>query len=62
MAQNLRNELPGYSRVWVMLMNNGTEEKPDPTTVMLTQVLPEIFPKIQRWQLPRVEVRLYSKD
>ena len=61
-AQFLRNELRGYSRVWVMLMNNGTTERPDPTTVMLTQVLPEMFPKVQRWQLPRVEVRLYSED
>lgn len=61
-AQNLRNQLPGYSRVWVMLMNNGTVEKPDPTTVMLTQVLPEMFPKGQRWRFPRVEVRLYSKE
>jgi 4-amino-4-deoxy-L-arabinose transferase-like glycosyltransferase len=61
-AQNLRNEVPGQSRVWVMLMNNGSAEKPDPTTVMLTQLLPEMFPKMQRWQLPRVEVRLYSKD
>ena len=61
-AQDLRDELPGPSRVWVMLMNNGSAEKPDPTTIMLTQVLPQMFPKIQRWQLPRVEVRLYSKD
>lgn len=45
-----------------MLMNNGGVEKPDPTTVMLTQVLPEMFPKMQRWQLARVEVRLYGKD
>jgi len=59
---DLRDKLPGYSRVWVMLMNNGTPQKPDPTTVMLTQQLPEMFPKMQRWQLPRVEVRLYSKD
>jgi 4-amino-4-deoxy-L-arabinose transferase-like glycosyltransferase len=61
-AENLKNELPAHSRVWVMLMNNGTAEKPDPTTVMLTQLLPEIFPKMRCWQFPRVEVRLYSKD
>ena len=61
-AQLLQDELPRFSRVWVMLMNNGSAEKPDPTTVMLAQVLPEMFPKMQRWQLPRVEVRLYSKD
>lgn len=61
-AQFLRGELRGHSRVWVMLMNNGTAEEPDPTTVMLTQVLPEMFPKMQRWQFWRVEVRLYSED
>jgi mannosyltransferase len=61
-VQLLRDELRGHSRVWVMLMNNGSIEKPDPTTVMLTQLLPEMFPKMKRWQLPRVEVRLYSKD
>ncbi len=61
-AEFLRKELPSHSRVWVMLMNNGGIEKPDPTTVMLTQVVPEMFPKMQRWQLARVEVRLYSKD
>jgi mannosyltransferase len=60
--QDLRDKFPGHSRVWVMLMNNGTAEKPDPTTVMLTQVLSDMFPKVRRWELPRVEVRLYSKD
>jgi mannosyltransferase len=48
-------------RLWLMLMNNGTDEKPDPTTVMLTQTLPEFFPKVQRWRFAKVEVRLYSK-
>ena len=61
-AQLLRDELPSHSRVWVMLMNNGSAEKPDPTTVMLSLVLQEMFPKMQRWQLPRVEVRLYTKE
>jgi len=49
-------------RVWVMLMNNGTVEKPDPTTVMLTRVLPESFPRMVRWQFNKVEVRLYSRE
>jgi hypothetical protein len=44
-----------------MLMNNGPADNPDPTTVMLTQILPESFPRMLRWQFPRVEVRLYSK-
>jgi mannosyltransferase len=51
-----------HSRVWVMLMNNGPPGKPDPTTVMLTKTLPESFPRILRWQFPKVEVRLYSKE
>lgn len=61
-AELLRKELPVHSRVWVMLMNNGGVEKPDPTTIMLTQVLPEIFPRTRRWQLARVEVRLYDRN
>lgn len=61
-AELLRAELPQHRRVWVMLMNNGSGEKPDPTTIMLTQILPEMFPQLRRWQLARVEVRLYSKD
>jgi hypothetical protein len=51
-----------YSRLWLMLMNNGQAGKPDPTTMMLTQVLSESFPKIQNWQFAKVEVRLYSKQ
>ena len=45
-----------------MLMNNGSAENPDPTTAMLSEVLPRSFPKMQRWQFPRVEVRMYSKQ
>jgi len=58
----VRTAVQDHSRVWLMLMNNGSAEKPDPTTVMLTQVLPESFPKMQRWQFPRVEIRLYSRQ
>lgn len=57
----LRTTGAQHPRLWVMLMNNGTPEKPDPTTTMLTGVLPESFPKVQRWAFPKVEVRLYSK-
>ncbi len=45
-----------------MLMNNGPAGDPDPTTVMLTRILPESFPKVQRWQFAKVEVRLYAKE
>lgn len=58
----LGNKLPQYSNVWVMLMNNGAEEKPDPTTVMLSQVLPQMFPHMQTWHFAKVELRLYSKE
>ena len=57
----VRTAVQDHSRVWLMLMNNGPPEKPDPTTVMLTQVLPESFPKVERWQFPKVEIRLYSR-
>jgi mannosyltransferase len=50
-----------YPRVWVMLMNNGQRGNPDPTTVMLSQLLSEVFPKVQIWEFARVEVRLYSR-
>jgi mannosyltransferase len=52
----------GNRRVWVMLMNNGSAEKPDPTTVMLSRVLAESFPRMRRWQVTKVEVRLYSRE
>ena len=52
----------GNGRVWVMLMNNGSAEKPDPTTVMLTRVLAESFPRMVRWQFNKVEVRVYSHE
>jgi len=60
-ADFLRTIASSHPRVWIMLMNNGPADNPDPTTVMLTQILPESFPKILRWQFTRVEVRLYSK-
>jgi len=58
----VRAEAEKHSRIWLMLMNNGTTEKPDPTTMMLTRALPESFPKMMRWQFARVEVRLYSRQ
>ncbi len=61
-ADFVRNSAPAYSRVWIMLMNNGTPERPDPTTMTLGQVLPGSFPRVERWQFARVEVRLYSRE
>jgi len=61
-ADFVRTAASAHPRIWVMLMNNGSPEKPDPTTVMLTEVLPEMFPRIQRWQFAKVEVRLYTKQ
>lgn len=58
----LRDALPGHSRIWVMLMNNGTAENPDATTTMLTRMLPETYPRIQTWHFHRVELRLYARQ
>ena len=52
----------GHPRVWVMLMSNQPPGSRDPTTALLTQILSESFPRVARWQFPRVEVRLYIKQ
>ena len=61
-AELVRSVAPQHRRIWVMLMNNHIADAPDPTTVMLSDVLPQYFPKMQRWQLARVEVRLYTRE
>jgi len=61
-ADFVRTMTPGHPRIWVMLMNNSRDGTLDATTTMLTQVLPESFPKVLRWQFPKVEVRLYSRE
>ena len=48
-----------------MLMNNGPGEKPDSTTVMLTQVLADLFPaysdgSLRRWKCDFTASRSYS--
>jgi len=58
----LRAAGSSHARVWVMLMNNGTKEKPDATSVMLTRVLSESFASVNRWEFAKVEVRLYSRQ
>jgi mannosyltransferase len=60
-AELVRKTASQHSRVWVMLMNNRTSGKPDPTTTTLTHVLPRIFPHVEQWDFPKVEVLLYSK-
>ena len=57
----IRSAAQEHARIWILLMNNGPQESPDPTTVMLNQILPSSFPNVQRWRFPRVEVRLYSR-
>jgi hypothetical protein len=57
----VRTTVRDHPRVWLMLMNNGPPERPDPTTVMLTQVVPESFSRVERWQFPKVEICLYTK-
>jgi len=58
----VRTAARNHSRIWIVLMNNGPAENPDPTTQMLTRVLPESHPSVERWQYSRVEVRLYRKQ
>ena len=60
-ADFLGRAVPSHRRVWVVLMYNGPK-LPDPTAVLLTKALPEWFPHVQRWQFPKVEVRLYSRE
>jgi len=60
-ADFLRSAALSHQRLWIFLIDNGPPGNPDPTTMMLTQTLPELIPNLQRWQFPRVEVRLYSK-
>jgi mannosyltransferase len=50
-----------YSRVWLVLMSNGTQDHPDATTLMIDQCLSQAFPKVERSQFRRVEVRLYVR-
>ncbi len=50
-----------YERVWIVLMNNGGASHPDPTTLMLSDILTGSFSAMQQWQFPQVEVRLYRK-
>jgi hypothetical protein len=61
-ADFLRTAAPNYTRVWVMLMNNAPAGNPDPTTVMLTQILGQSFAKIESWKFAKVELRLYSRN
>ncbi len=61
-AEFVRTAVQGHPRVWIMLMNNGSANQPDPTTLMFNQVLPGLFPRTERWQFPRVQVRLYSAE
>jgi mannosyltransferase len=49
-----------HPRLWVMLMYNETASHPDATTEMIDHTVPAVFPKVQKWPFPKVEVRLYS--
>ncbi|HLV88558.1 MAG TPA: glycosyltransferase family 39 protein [Candidatus Sulfotelmatobacter sp.] len=61
-SDSLRAKVSAHSRIWVFLIYNGTIAKPDANTTLLAQTLPLWFPHVERWQFPRVELRLYSKD
>jgi mannosyltransferase len=50
-----------YSRLWVVLVDNGGPAHPDASTLMLNQLLGESFPRVERKDFAQVEVRLYSR-
>jgi mannosyltransferase len=60
-ADFLRTVPPHYTRIWLVLMNNGAASNPDPTTLLLNQILGQSFPQIQHWEFAKVHVRLYSR-
>jgi mannosyltransferase len=62
-ADWLRAGADAHPRVWVMLMyNESAALRPDPTTEMMSGVMAQEFPHMQRWEFRRVEVRLYEKN
>jgi mannosyltransferase len=61
-ADFVQSVAASHARVWVMLMNNGTAENPDPTTVTLTRVLGGAFAKMTVWEFAKVQVRVYSGE
>jgi mannosyltransferase len=56
-VQSLRGR---YSRIWLVLMSNGSSGHPDATTTMLNQTLGASFKEIERDNFPQTEVRLYQ--
>jgi len=58
----LRTLGASHPRLWVVLLTNTPAGRTDPTTEMLSRVLPGVFANTVRWQFPKVEVRLYSKQ
>jgi mannosyltransferase len=62
-AESLRVGAAAHARLWVMLMYNETAaSQPDLTTEQMDRVLAREFSHMQRWEFPRVEVRLYEKN
>jgi len=58
----VRASSAAHPRIWLMLMNNGTAGKTDPTTDMLKNDLKRAFQTEKVWQFARVELRLYSNE
>ena len=52
-----------YSRVWIVLMNNGTASNPDATTRLANEIFSRRFPEPERQIFfPALEVRLYERN
>ncbi|PYX80895.1 MAG: hypothetical protein DMG70_21555 [Acidobacteria bacterium] len=62
-ADDLKAITDEYTRVWVVLMNNGTASHPDATTRTLNEIFSRRFPEPERRVFfPAIEVRLYSRN
>jgi mannosyltransferase len=57
----LRSIIAGRPRIWVVLMYNGPK-LPDPTAVLIQQTLPQSYPRVEKWEFPKVEILLYGGD
>lgn len=61
-ATDFVQSLPGrYARIWLVLMSNGTPDKPDATTEMLNRVLGDEMSPVEVNHFSQVEVRLYQR-
>jgi hypothetical protein len=62
-AEELRGIAHDYSRVWIVLMNNGTASNPDATTRLVNEIFSRRFREPERQVFfSALEVRLYERN